>query len=74
MDPKEGDRVTFVLKSVSATGTVVKRTGIRVRIANGDGERWAELKDITEVLGPEAAAPAFPAAAATVSRLSTPQL
>mmetsp|Transcript_3273 Transcript_3273/g.6498 ORF Transcript_3273/g.6498 Transcript_3273/m.6498 type:complete len:228 (+) Transcript_3273:158-841(+) len=50
MDPKEGNSVTWYKKGVETPGVILKRNGLRVRIASPDGKQhWAEVKDVTAI-------------------------
>jgi hypothetical protein len=48
MDPKEGDHVRFKHKRVETTGTVLKRSGARIRVQPKDGGAtlWKELSEL----------------------------
>ena len=48
MDPKEGDYVRFKHKRVETTGTVIKRSGMRIRVQPKDGGAtlWKELSEL----------------------------
>eukprot|EP00900_Chrysochromulina_parva_P006734 jgi/Chrpa1/16061/Chrysochromulina_OHIO_Genome00014945-RA len=48
MDPKEGDYVRFKHKRVETTGTVIKRSGTRIRVQPKDGGAtlWKELNEL----------------------------
>lgn len=50
-DPREGDRVSFNLKSKPTDGKVVKRLGMRLRVEHEGGICWIELREITSLLG-----------------------
>jgi hypothetical protein len=64
MDPKEGDYVRFKHKRVETTGTVMMRSGMRIRVQPKDGGAtlWKELSELlplasavdeaSEALGP----------------------
>jgi hypothetical protein len=50
-DPKEGNTVSWRNKSAENTGVVIKRNGVRLRIASPDGsQHWVEIKDVISVL------------------------
>ena len=63
MDPVVGNRVKATVKGKSVNATILKRMGIRLRLEMEDGKScWAEVADVTEIIGgSEAAAPAAPA-------------
>ena len=48
MDPKEGDYVRFKHERVETTGTVIKRSGMRIRVQPKDGGAtlWKELSEL----------------------------
>ena len=48
MDPKVGDHVRFKHKRVEITGTVIKRSGARIRVQPEDGGAtlWKELSEL----------------------------
>ena len=48
MDPMAGDYVRFKHKSVEITGTVIKRSGTRIRVQPEDGGAtvWKELSEL----------------------------
>ena len=48
MDPMAGDYVRFKHKSVEITGTVIKRSGTRIRVLPEDGGAtlWKELSEL----------------------------
>jgi predicted DNA-binding ribbon-helix-helix protein len=51
MDPKEGDNVRFKHKRVETTGTVIKRSGTRIRVQPKDGGAtlWKELSELLPI-------------------------
>ena len=48
MDPKEGDYVRFMHQRVETTGTVIKRSGMHIRVQPKDGGAtlWKELSEL----------------------------
>jgi hypothetical protein len=66
MDPKVGDYVRFKHKRVEITGTVIKRSGTRIRVQPKDGGAtlWKELRKLPPLASPvsEALGPVRPIA------------
>ena len=57
MDPKEGDCVRFKhihVKRVETTGTIIKRSGTRVRVQpkEGGATLWKELSELLPLASP----------------------
>jgi len=62
--PAEGDRVSYLVKGVVATGVVVKRQGMRLRVSGDAGITvWIEINQVTAILKPSLSPPNIGSAA-----------
>ena len=62
--PAEGDHVSYLVKGVVATGVVVKRQGIRLRVSGDAGiTAWIEISQVTAILTPSVSPPNIGSAA-----------